>query len=179
MLVMRSIPVVTMVAALAIAGCGGSSEEDDPAAQRERFEDAAVKFAQCMREQGIDMPDPEGGRIELHAGGPGGPSPEKVEAAQEKCQPVLEEAGGPPELSEEDRAEFEKQALAFARCMRRQGIDMPDPEFEGGGRMLQRMREPRGGGGRTSRGPDDPLFREAEEKCREFAPERPGGPGRR
>ena len=163
--------VATIALGLVIAGCGGgSSEEDDRAAQRERFEDAQVKFAQCMREQGIDMPDPEGGRIELRAGGPGGPSPQKVEAAQEKCQPILEEAGGPPELSDEDRAEFEQQALAFARCMRQQGIDMPDPEFEGGGRMRQRMGE-----GGLRRGPEDPRFREAEEKCREFQPEPPGG----
>ena len=172
---MRSIHAVPLAAvALALlAGCGSGSNEDDPAAQRENFEDAQLKFVQCLREHGIDVEDPQGGRLELRAGpgaGPGGEgtnNPEKREKAQEECRPILEEAGGPPELSEAEREEFQDQALAFAQCMRRNGINMPDPEFEGGGGIRQRIE--------GDVDPESARFREAEEKCKEFQPEPPGG----
>ena len=164
--------VATIAAGLVIAGCGGgAAAEDDPAAQRENFEDAQLKFVQCLREHGVEIDDPQDGRLEFRVGpGEGNGNPEEFEKAQEECRPILEEAGGPPELSEEEREEFQEQALAFARCMRRNGIDMPDPEFDGGG-IRQRMGE--------GIDPESARFREAQKKCEEFQPERPGGPGLR
>ena len=59
-----------------------------------------------------------------------------------------------------------EQALVdFARCMRKQGVDMPDPQFN------------RAGGGFTfdigpnGVDPGDPDFREAEQACRKYSPE--------
>lgn len=169
----HAVPLAAAALAL-LAGCG-SDPAADRAKQRERFEDAAVKFAQCMREHGVDVPDPSGGRLTLRAG-PGADganaNPKKVDEAQQACRPILAKAGGPPELSDERREELQRQALAFARCMRRQGIDMPDPEFGPGGAMRQRV----GGPGRRA-DPGDTRFRDAEKKCRQFRPKPPGGPG--
>ena len=58
-----------------------------------------VKFAQCMRENGVDVPDPEpGGGIEITqrrvAGGDGDATAKKFEAAQAKCRSFMPNGGG-------------------------------------------------------------------------------------
>lgn len=60
------------------------------------FQDAALKFAQCMREQGVDVPDPDFSKVGSGAGGLfGGMDRDdpKVAAAIEKCQQVFADAG--------------------------------------------------------------------------------------
>ncbi|MFD0736095.1 hypothetical protein [Planotetraspora mira] len=115
------------------------------------------KFAQCMRDHGVDMPDPEtdgkgGMRIRVNAG-KGGEA--KVEKAMEACR-SLNPMG---EKGREISPEQQEQALAFTKCMRDHGVDMPDPDFSGGGVKI------------TGRGPgfspDDPKFQEASEACRD------------
>ncbi len=121
-------------------------------------EDALLKFAQCMREHGVDMPDPEpGGGIRLNGNGL---SEDQVQAAQEDCQEFMDQAmpedGGGRQMSEED-----KQAmLDMAQCMRDKGYDFPDPQFEGG-RVTQRV----GPGQDTGMDPDDPQFQDDLEQC--------------
>ena len=55
------------------------------------FEDAFVEYAGCMREQGIDMPDPDfsdgGMMIEMGSGTPGDEA--EFEAAHKECQSIL------------------------------------------------------------------------------------------
>ncbi|NNK92467.1 MAG: hypothetical protein HKO87_08535 [Acidimicrobiia bacterium] len=59
------------------------------------FEDALVEYAGCMREQGIDMPDPDfsgdGGFITVGPDSPG--AEDEFEAAHSECQPILAGAG--------------------------------------------------------------------------------------
>ena len=61
-------------------------------------QDRALKFAQCMRDNGVDMPDPDfaGGGIRVTIGVPGGggitPDSEVFQAAQKACGPLF----GPP-----------------------------------------------------------------------------------
>jgi hypothetical protein len=152
-------------AALGLAACGGGDPEEPasasgggtPAADEAEARQARVDFAQCMREHGVDFPDPgpEGGPVKIENLG----SPEKVEAAQEACQRFLEKAR--PELSEAQQAEFKEKALEHARCMRDRGIDFPDPQFsaDGGARIeLER--------GRVDL--EDPDFKAAQEECGEI-----------
>ncbi len=69
--------------------------------ERAELEDQMLEFAKCMREHGIDMPDPgEGGFIQkFDASGNGsaqnGPDPESEEfkAAEEACQDKLPNKG--------------------------------------------------------------------------------------
>jgi cytosine/adenosine deaminase-related metal-dependent hydrolase len=58
-----------------------------PEEMEKNFEQA-LKFAKCMREHGIDMPDPvrEGGGIKMTIGGPGSSiDPTRMDAAQKVC----------------------------------------------------------------------------------------------
>src|SRR3954470_23321140 len=140
-LTLLTLPLAVASIALGACGGGGGDATAGTGDRRAEFREAALKFARCMRAHGVDMPDPrpgEGGNITM--GGPG-MAPEdknKMDAAQQACQKILESVR-PPELSAEQEQRFKDQALAFARCMREHGIDMPDPQFEGGGRMSQRM----------------------------------------
>jgi hypothetical protein len=157
---------------LVLTACGGNGDSDDVASltdttgqsttegsgdngsgalSEEEREEAELEYAQCMREHGIDFPDPVNGRFQ-HRGEPG--DAEKMEEAQEACGDILE--GIVPQLSEEEEAELQEATLEFARCMREHGIDFPDPQFEEGGGILQMMPEGT---------EDDPKFEEAQEAC--------------
>ena len=101
-------------------------------------EDAALAFAQCVREHGVDMPDPQvGGNGEMsfsfRADGPDGLDREQLQEAQEACQELMPTGLGKPwDVPQEQRDAM----LDFAQCMREHGIDMPDPQFETGGRVM-------------------------------------------
>ena len=70
-------------------------EPDDP----EEAADQMRAYAKCMREHGVDMPDPEfsgqGGGVRFRMGGPGnGPDPNGAtfRKAEEACGDILEDA---------------------------------------------------------------------------------------
>jgi hypothetical protein len=177
----RSMFVAALVALLvAVAsGCGSSASDDDVASldgtttttdeestasadEDEDPQEAALKWARCMREHGVDVPDPEvsEGRVRVRAGVGGRlreANAEKFEAARKACGSPFGAAGA-PELSEEDRQAMQEAMLEFARCMREHGIDMPDPTFSGSGGGIMRVF-------RGSLDPDSPKFREAEKAC--------------
>jgi hypothetical protein len=161
---------------------GDSTDSTEPVDPSE----APLKFAQCMREHGVDMADPtvnaDGGvmiAIGAPAAGDGGatadsPDPKEFEAANKACEHFMKDAQGqfdPP--SEEDQKKMQEQALAFSKCMREHGIDMPDPTISAdGGGLSVSIGEP------DSTGPaiDGPSidvnskeFQDASEAC--------GGPG--
>jgi hypothetical protein len=179
-----------VVATLGLAACGGGGGEDDGVATLggdgassgeddggddsggeltdDEIQDAQLDFAECMREHGIDMPDPqvgEDGRTEVIIGGPDGgggaaPDPEKMEAAQEACAHFMEKLrDNAPEMDPEEQEQAEQQALDFAECMREQGVeDFPDPEFMEGGGIGQKIEEGVA---------NDPDMEAAEEHCAE------------
>jgi hypothetical protein len=174
MAAMRTTLILTTLAAGALlAACGDAG---DTSSGKSSPEEAQLAFAKCMREHGVDMPDPKpaagGGpsRVEFRArAGEGGPR--RFDAAQKACQKYMRAAA--PELSPEQEQEIRDSALKFARCMRANGVDMPDPTFEEGGGVLIRIGEP-------GKGPDpaaNPRFRAAQKKCERLMPEPPQGPG--
>jgi hypothetical protein len=167
---------------LALAGCGGAAEgagvataggTAKPTASASpslSAEDAALKFAQCMRAHGIDMPDPTfngrgGAAIRIQGG-----SPQKAQKAQEACKQYMPRIGGsgPGKLD----AAAQERALKFAKCMRENGVDMPDPDFSGGGVQLRAHGGSSSGNGTDSAGqgpnPNDPTFQKAMKACRSF-----------
>jgi hypothetical protein len=182
--------LTALVLALALAACGSSPDSDgvasldgssgtetnaSAATTEQDPEEAALEFAKCMREHGIDVPDPgPNGEMRLTIG-PGQEA--KMEKAQEACGHLMENAR--PRLTEEQQSVMQDAMLAFAKCMREHGIDMPDPEFGEGGRVTQRAR-------RGQLDPDSAKFREAQKACepimqeaaREAGIEGPGGPRR-
>jgi hypothetical protein len=126
----RLIPLVALaVIALFGAGCGGSDSSgggNTTAANQER----AVKFAQCMRENGVSQfPDPDAsGQLTidgvLNGSSIDSSSPTWTEAIA-ACKD-LQPPGftGPGERS----ADQQDAALKFAQCIRENGVtDFPDP----------------------------------------------------
>jgi hypothetical protein len=153
--------------ALAVAACGeeqagGAASSGDRESQNR---DAILAHAQCMRDHGVDVPDPQfhGGRVTQRGPDESVP-PEKLREAEEACEKHLEDVE-PPELSEEQQQEMKEAALAHARCMREHGIEnFPDPTFGEDGRTELRIDKSMG------IDPNDPEFQEAEEACRDELP---------
>ena len=165
---------VLMTTALGVAACGSEPGSGaDPASDtRQKMQDAALKFARCMRENGIDMPDPQPGQRGIRITQPKGVSPQKMKAADDACQKYLDDVK-PPELSEEQQKEFQEAALAHAKCMRAHGLDFPDPTFGANGEAQIRIGP---GNGRSDLNPDSPKFQEAQKACESKLPQL-GGDG--
>jgi hypothetical protein len=158
---------------LGAAACGGSPDSGGVATlggdgagdqqtggsgtARKDPQEAALEFAKCMREHGVDMPDPEvdsQGRIRVTVrAGRGQADPKKLNEAQQACGHLMGGGGdGPGKLD----PKAQDAMLAFARCMREHGIDMPDPT--GNGLLFNSKR---------GQGPDpsSSKFKEAERAC--------------
>ena len=148
-------------ATLALAACGGDGGGGDASATpRERAQEGALKFARCMREQGIDFPDPQVGENGLVrvAPGPGrGPDPNdpKLRSAHEACGEHLESGGEAPDAAL--TAERQEAMLAYARCMRDEGVNVPDPNPRGG--LILKAGDP------EAPDPRSPAFQRADEVC--------------
>src|SRR5919108_3954615 len=146
-----------------VASLGGSSQSGTNGTRTTGSKDpqeAALEFAKCMRQHGVDMPDPEvdsKGRIRVRVGGPGGKAggldPKKLNEAQQACGHLMRGGGVGPGRSD---PKVQDAMLAFARCMREHGIDMPDPT--GDGLVFN---------SRRGQGPDpsSSKFKEAEQAC--------------
>lgn len=144
------------VAALGIfvAACGGGPAEEDGVASLEGdspsvsapastqppdVEEALFAFTECMRENGIPMSDPSMGPDgQLRPGRPileEGQQQDEVfrrslEIAQGECASYLETIT--LGFDGFDDTEFQDSMLAFAECLRGEGIDVADPDFSQG-----------------------------------------------
>ena len=122
---------------------------------------ARVKFTQCMRDNGVDIPDNPG------QGGGGRPNIDrtKLQAAAKACQKYQQAAVGT--ISDAQRQEFQDAFAKFSACMRQNGVDVPDPGSGSG---------PPAGGGRLDQ--SDPKVQAAMKVCQDKLPQRgQGGPG--
>jgi hypothetical protein len=160
------------------SGSPGSS----PAPSAVTPQDAALAYARCMRENGVDMPDPvvktgSGGEVMIDQRGGAPVSKDKMAAADKICHHFMAAAapnGQGPAMSAEDQ----DKVLAFAKCMRDHGIDMPDPDFSGGGFSIQANGGDTNTSSTGSKGPlDDPKFKAANDACSSLLPGRMGQPG--
>jgi hypothetical protein len=197
---------VVLLAAGALAACGGgggaaspevasldeqsattdtaNDESDESEPTPEDREEALLDYAQCMRDHGVDMPDPQisedgsgGILIEQREGSGMDPESEEFQAAQKECESILEDGMGAIELDPEQQAEMQERLLEFAECMRDHGIDMPDPVFGEDGRVEIQANGP-GGDAEPSQDPrEDDDFQAAQEACQdEMGPGGPFGP---
>jgi hypothetical protein len=163
-----------LVLALALAACGGSDGDrvaslsgagatttttgGGQAGATRDPQQAALDFARCMRQHGVDMPDPEvddQGRVKVRIGAGGAgrrPDPAKLEAAQKACGSLMGGGDGDRQIDPAQRDAM----VAFARCMRERGIDMPDPT--GDGLVVRRD-------GDSGPDPESEAFKAAEQAC--------------
>ncbi|MDQ3785869.1 MAG: hypothetical protein M3422_01325 [Actinomycetota bacterium] len=106
-------------------------------------------YAKCMREHGVDMPDPEVSKD----GGIGlsieGGDKAKVDKADKECKHLMPNGGEPPKPSPEDLDRMRKEA----QCLRDHGIDVKDPTMDNPGIQIE------------GAGPDDEKFQKAMEEC--------------
>ncbi|MDJ0496914.1 MAG: hypothetical protein QNJ89_03730 [Acidimicrobiia bacterium] len=178
----RHTVLLLVIALLTVAACSGNSEADgiatlestvpevettappaDPSADSEQ---AALDFAQCMRENGIDMGDPtvdsdgnlQLAPIEFTVSPDADPEAAKAEmdAVFAECEQHLDGIAL-KSVNPSSAVEFEDALLEYAGCMREQGIDMPDPDLRGGTIEL----------GGDSKG-DIAEFEAAHEECKEI-----------
>ncbi|MFJ2033001.1 hypothetical protein [Streptosporangium sp. NPDC087985] len=115
---------------------------------------AQLRFAQCMRENGVDMADPDGSgqiRLKAHKG-----EEAKTEKAMKQCQHFMEDAIGDQGAAPDPKRRDEM--IKYVQCMREQGIDIPDPDPNG----RLRLKLPQGG---------EQKMKAAEAACKEFAPD--------
>jgi hypothetical protein len=193
----KIIPVLSVGALLTLAlllGAGAASAAEvatlaspDPEPHGETVEaplatdedpmEALLGFAACMREQGIDMPDPQpaGDGAAMFVIGTSGDASaglsvtrdEAFAEAEETCRSHLE-AVVPSDRDPQLEAEMVDRLLVYAECMRDNGIDMPDPVVDGGNIRIGMAGNDKG---------LDPLsdeFQSATETCRDVSP-LPGG----
>ena len=155
--------VAAVLFSLSLAACGGGdSKAKDDAASFDDAQAAALKFSRCMRENGVDMPDPQ----TSSAGTQGGSKNEfEIDAtdpnfkrAQEACSKYLKGGiGVTPTKSGLEKPgndpEAEAALLKVTRCMREQGIDVPDPQ-NGAVSFPEDF------------DPNDPAYKAAQDKCK-------------
>ncbi|RKR89488.1 hypothetical protein BDK92_3839 [Micromonospora pisi] len=171
--------VLPALLALALTACGSPAEGDQVAtagggtagasptvsASAVALDNAErqLKFAQCMRENGVDMPDPDPadkGRVRVGGGG----EPGKAQAALEKCREFLPNGGEGRKLDPEQAERMRE----MAKCMRENGVpNFPDPGPDGTLKLDKGVL-----GGKDL---NDPTFRAAQEKCEQYLPKLGGG----
>lgn len=176
--------VLGLLLALGVAGCGGSDGDDGVAtagspgskasssapADGLSDQERGLKFAQCMRENGVpNFPDPtfnDGGGMGINV--PDGTDPQKVDAAMQQCKQYLPNGGEPQKMD----PQLVEQQRKFSQCMRENGVPkFPDPGEDGGIQL---------DGNTLGVDPVGPEIKAAEKACAKYQPARPSGdPGPR
>lgn len=166
---------------LALTACGSNSDSGGGVASlsgnsgsdtsSKSDEQQALDWARCMRDEGVDVPDPktdDNGNLQqgqIRVGHGSDIDPDKFQKAVEEC-------GQPPgrQMDPEHQAAMQDAALKFAQCMRSKGYDMPDPTFDqNGGMSLQRRQ------GDAKIDMDDPQVQKDMNECQQaFDEVRPG-----
>ena len=129
--------VPLLVVALAACTSGGGDATPDVESDSQIASDAQkwdVANASCLREEGIDVPDPTADGMQ--AGIPMTGDMDAMAASMDTCQKeVTDELGPRPVTAQEKKSmkEFEEQARESAKCLRDKGYDVKDPSEGGSG----------------------------------------------
>jgi hypothetical protein len=128
-----------LAATTVIAACGSNSPTSSSAsgsagqssqARLQQAQQAAVRFAGCLRSHGVhNFPDPTSPE-DLKSSFAGIQSP-AIQSAATACRHLLGRGGSPSQTAAQRRAQT-VAALAFARCLRSHGFpQFPDPSSTG------------------------------------------------
>jgi len=138
----RTFGAAAVAAILALSACGGAAEGDgvasaggeknpaNPTASQDtapQDEDAqALVFAECVRDNGVDMPDPgpgQQGLIDAFQAVAGDYDRATLRQALSPCEDLM------PQYAQEEHEDDDWQ-LELAECLREQGLDVSDDPFE-------------------------------------------------
>ncbi|MEU4562206.1 hypothetical protein AB0F72_27800 [Actinoplanes sp. NPDC023936] len=140
-MLITAVPMLILAAAL--SGCGDSPAEPQvasaggavaPSSDAGTAADGGElgrKFAQCMRAEGVDMPDPGADGMVAMPGIKAGDEAamNKTDAALQKCREFMPDGGEPTTISAEDLSRMRE----YAKCARENGVpDFPDPDPDTG-----------------------------------------------
>jgi hypothetical protein len=144
---------------VAVSACSDDSGNDSSGQSDPK---AMVQFAQCMREHGQNVPDPDGDSDSYTVTPPSGGPNAAWDAAIDACRQYLP-GGGAPEPPSAAELEAQRQ---YAKCMREHDIDMSDPDPNTGRSQI---------GGRLANAPRDQLradpgYQAAAEACKDKLP---------
>jgi len=157
---------VVPLLALALAACGsgggkadvataGGKAKSSPAAQTGNQKDQERKWAQCMRANGADVPDEQGGQAAVSSG-----ETKDFTKAMDKCRELMPSGGDLPKPKPEDITKLR----AYSKCMRDHGLDkFPDPTSDGGILLEAKTIQ------------DGPTFEKAAKACEKLMPGGAGG----
>jgi hypothetical protein len=162
-----------------LTACGSSGSSGTAASDSNARDTARLKLQQCLRDNGVNIPAPGQGQ-----GGAGrvlgnAADRQKVQKAmQGPCKKYQSAAFG--NITPQQRQEFQDAFVKFSACMRQNGVNIPTPNFNGGGAGggagggTQRR-----GGGLGGINRNDPKVKAALQKCQSSLPNggRFGGPG--
>ncbi|WP_242884457.1 hypothetical protein [Actinomadura litoris] len=158
-----------LVLALALTGCGSDDGDEGGVAsvagaakpnqsgaaapgKTLSSDEKGVKYAECMRRNGVPMDDPkpgEGIRLKID----GRTKKETVDKAMEACRQFNPQGDGTGKADPKQQERLRK----FAECMRRNGVEaFADPKPGQQGIMIDKKLA------------DDPQFNAAQEKCQEI-----------
>ena len=164
--------VVALIAAgslgLGLTACSSDTKSQTGAPQASATVDAAMKYAQCMRSNGIaSFPDPVDGtfKLKVEKGGELDPDTTAYKTAADACKQYAPAGMAGSNQNGTQQA----QMLKFAACMRDNGVkNFPDPVD---GRLMIT---------RDQVNLDSPEFTKAQQACQALAPAGgalpPGGP---
>jgi hypothetical protein len=138
-----AVAALALTLTLALTGCGSGDDAtdnkvasggDQPSASTSTGgtgggtsglsrDEKAVKFTQCLRENGVNVPDPEPGKppaFKFDSGS--GATKEQVQKAMETCKEFSPQGEAPNPQQEEN-------GRKYAACMRENGVEkFPDPK---------------------------------------------------
>lgn len=101
---------------------GGEAPEKDPEARQ-------LQFTECLRDNGIDVEDPEGpGQGVRFKAERGKGNSDKMSKAMDACRKYAPAGLADGKVSEEAK----KEMAAYIKCLRDQGVELGDPDPETG-----------------------------------------------
>ncbi|WP_157245975.1 hypothetical protein [Nonomuraea typhae] len=126
------------------------------ASSTSRTEDTLGEWMTCMRQNGVPVEDPrDSGRL---SAADTGVSQQTLEKAQEACRQYVQPATG-DRPNANDPSVMDKY-LAFATCMRDNGVDMPDPKAGPNGEIEMKPKT----------ATDSPQYTQAHHACQSKLP---------
>ncbi|HET6296994.1 MAG TPA: hypothetical protein VFG33_26650 [Kribbella sp.] len=155
--------VAAMVLALSLTSCGADEETPSvasgsgaqptssasSAAPSLSKDEMGVKYAGCMRENGVNVPDPEPGKpAQFKFDASSGVTKADIDKAMEACKQYSPDGGAAANPQQEENGR------KFAECMRKNGVEsFPDPKPGQRGIMID---------GETGKDPD---LQKAQQAC--------------
>lgn len=119
------IAIPCIIASLAACTAAAPGVDTKTPGAEQSFEDWQLAFSSCMRDEGVDLPDPgSDGSSEFTLDGI---DPEAFETASASCQDRLGPPPAPAGGGASGSDDTDATRLQLAECLRDNGFDVPDP----------------------------------------------------